>query len=375
MAGEASSIRVLIADDSPVFRHFLKKCLAKMDDVEVVGEARDGVQVLECMAELRPDVLTLDLTMPRMNGTETLKAMRQRFPDIPAIVLTAADEEEANLTIEALEHGAFEFVFKPGLGTGGERRLIELLHPLLREAAQKARNRATPTMARRALFPAPKPARILPAQAKRPDILAIGSSTGGPSALNTLLGALPAYFPLPIVLTQHMPAHFLVSLAERLERETPLSAVVAEEGMPLAPGRIHIAPGGRHLEIVSGAAGLVCRLSDAPSEHHCKPAVDPMFRSLARLPGLRVLAVVLTGMGADGAEGALAINKAGGCVIAQDEATSVVWGMPGATVQLGAAHEVLSLNAIAPAIMAVCGRGGPNVCATGHGGRHASAAV
>ncbi len=379
MRRSSNPIRVLIADDSPVFRHFLKKCLAKMGDVEVAGEARDGAQALERMGELRPDVVTLDMTMPRMNGMETLKAMRSRFPDIPAIVLTSADEDEAALTMEALEAGAFEFVLKPGHGESGERRLIELLHPRLREAAKVARARGV--SARR--MPRQRPASARPQAAApkppsgfRPDILAIGASTGGPSALHTLLSALPEDFPLPVVLTQHMPANFLVSLAERLDRETRLSACVAEDGMPLEAGRIHIAPGGRHLEIVRTAAGLACRLSDAPSEHHCKPAVDPMFRSLAALSGLKVLAVVLTGMGADGAAGALTIREAGGHVIAQDEASSVVWGMPGATVKLGAAHEVLPLADIAPTITAICVSNAPRRPPTrGKGGHHASAAV
>jgi len=210
-------IRVLIADDSPVFRHFLKKCLAKMGDVEAVGEARDGAQALERMAELRPDVVTLDMTMPRMNGMDTLKAMQQRFPDIPAIVLTAPNEKEAALTMEALEAGAFEFVLKPGHGESGERRLIELLHPRLREAAKVARARGASS--RRIPRQQPASARSQtgaprPPSGFRPDVLAIGASTGGPGALHALLSALPADFPLPVALTQHMPANFLVSLAE-----------------------------------------------------------------------------------------------------------------------------------------------------------------
>lgn len=367
-------IRLLIADDSPVFRFYLKKCVAKMDGVEVAGEARDGVEALEQMAALRPDVVTLDMTMPRMNGMDTLKEMQRRFPNIPAIVLTSADEEEANLTLEALENGAFEFVLKPGHGPDGERRLIELLHPRLIEAARQsragagdragagaARRRpaapgATPKPAPRAANPPRRAAPSASQPAGRPGILAIGSSTGGPTALHRVLAGLPAGFPLPIVLTQHMPANFLVSLAERLTRETPIETRVAEDGMPLAPGRALLAPGGRHMEIARQGGALVCQLNDGPSEHHCKPAVDPMFRSLAALaPRLSTLAVVLTGMGADGAAGALAIREAGGQVIAQDEATSVVWGMPGATVKLGAAHQVLPLEAIAPAILEAAG--------------------
>jgi len=190
--------------------------------------------------------------------------------------------------------------------------------------------------------------------------------------LHALLDGLPPDFPLPVVITQHMPANFILSLAERLTRETPIATRVAEDGMALAPGRALLAPGGYHMEIVRQGGGLACRLSDAPAEHHCKPAVDPMFRSLAALaPAVRTLAVVLTGMGADGADGALAIRGAGGHVIAQNEASSVVWGMPGATVKRGAAHDVLPLDGIATAILSVTGLPAGRATET----RHANAAV
>ncbi len=381
MAGR-ETIRLLIADDSPVFRFVLKKCVAQMGDVEVVGEARDGVEALEKMAELHPDVVTLDMTMPRMNGMETLKAMRRRFPGIPAIVLTSPDEEEANLTLEALENGAFEFVLKPGHGPGGERRLIELLHPRLVEAARRARGRPARTTPRSTAVPRPasRAAAAAPSAATPPappDVVAIGSSTGGPGALHAVLRGLSADFPLPIVITQHMPAGFLVSLAGRLTRETPIEVRVAEDGMPLAPGKALLAPGGRHMHVVRRRGALAARLDDGPSEHHCKPAVDPMFRSLAALaPGVRTLAVVLTGMGEDGAAGALAIREAGGHVIAQDEATSAVWGMPGGTVKRGAADRVLPLGEIAPAILAAArGSAGRRERPAGTEGRDAITAV
>ena len=381
MAGR-ETIRLLVADASPVSRFVLKRCLAKMGGVEVVGEARDGREALEKTAELHPDVVALDVAVPRMRGVETLREMRRRFPDVPVIVLAGAGTEGAARALDALEDGAFEFVLKPGHGPGGERRLIELLRPRLIEAARRARGRPARTTPRSTAAPRPalRAAAAAPSGAAPdapPDVVAIGSSTGGPGALHAVLRGLSADFPLPIVITQHMPAGFLVSLAGRLTRETPIEVRVAEDGMPLAPGKALLAPGGRHMHVVRRRGALAARLDDGPSEHHCKPAVDPMFRSLAALaPGVRTLAVVLTGMGEDGAAGALAIREAGGHVIAQDEATSAVWGMPGATVKRGAADRVLPLGEIAPAILAAArGSAGRRERPAGTEGRDAITAV
>ena len=196
----------------------------------------------------------------------------------------------------------------------------------------------------------------------RPDVVAIGSSTGGPAALHAVLSALPGSFGTPVVLTQHMPKPFLQSLAERLERETALHCRLASDGLILKAGNIYIAPGDTHLELDRLGMNLACHLVDAPPVHHCRPAVDPMFFSLAKLaPRIRTLAVVLTGMGEDGAAGAKAIGDARGYVITQDQKSSVVWGMPGATVKCGAANDVLPLDAIAPAIINACSKRGRSI--------------
>ncbi|MFQ5356727.1 MAG: CheB methylesterase domain-containing protein [Mariprofundaceae bacterium] len=188
-----------------------------------------------------------------------------------------------------------------------------------------------------------------------PDIIAIGSSTGGPSALYSLFSELPANLHLPVVVTQHMPAQFLQSLMERMERELPQSFCLAEEGMVLEKGRVHLAPGGMHLEVVRSNRKLICHLSDADFVHDCRPAVDPMFFSLAKLaPITKTLAVILTGMGKDGAAGAVAVQQAKGYVIAQDEHSSVVWGMPGAAVRLNAVDKVMPLSDISACIVARC---------------------
>jgi len=359
-------IRLLIADDSPVFRHFLRKCIAQMPDVEVVGEARHGEDALAKIAELKPDVLTLDMTMPRMNGMQVLQSMKQDYPKLPAIVLTSSNESEAELTVAALDAGAFDFIFKPQASDGDPTAcLIDALYPRIK-AACKSRPGALPASSAKPVLRASGSA-----ASGRPDLVAIGSSTGGPAALHAVLGALPADFPVPVVLTQHMPKLFMQPLADRLEKETSLSCRLAEEGMKLVRGYIYVAPGEHHLELMREGTDIVCRLSDAPPVHHCRPAVDPMFHSLAALaPRVNTLAVVLTGMGEDGALGAKLIAEKRGHVIAQDEKSSVVWGMPGATVKCGAAHEVLPLDQVAAAIIARCAR--PTAVS---GAKYANAAV
>jgi len=363
-------IRLLIADDSPVFRHFLRKCVAQMPDVEVVGEARHGEDAMAKIAGLKPDVLTLDMTMPRMNGMQVLQSMKQDYPNLPAIVLTSSNEKEAELTVAALDAGAFDFIFKPQVSDGDPTVcLIDALLPRLKAACKSpVGGRTGPSPVR-----SPKPVlrTSVRAASSRPDLVAIGSSTGGPAALHTVLGALPADFPVPVVLTQHMPKLFMQPLADRLEKETALSCHLAEEGMTLERGHIYVAPGEHHLKLQREGMDIVCRLSEDPPVHHCRPAVDPMFYSLAALaPRVNTLAVVLTGMGEDGALGAKAIAEKRGHVIAQDEKSSVVWGMPGATVKCGGAHEVLPLDQIAAAIMKRCAR--PTAST---GAKYANAAV
>ena len=340
-------ISLLIADDSPVFRHFLKQCIADMKGIEIVGEARDGVDALEKMQALRPDVMTLDMTMPRLDGIQALRAMRRRKIGTKVIVLTSSDEPEAKLVVQALSEGASEFVLKPnGFSGQAKKELSDSLQLLLRSVVRK-----TKPVARR------EPARMdrVSRSTSCPDVLAIGASTGGPAALQELFGRLPVSFPLPIVVTQHMPANFLRCFVDRLDHELSQNVCLAEEGMPLDAGAIYFAPGNRHLQIVRQDHALRCHLSDAPPVHHCRPAVDPMFFSLAKLaPLVRTLAVVLTGMGEDAAAGSVALCRSDGYIIVQDEASSVVWGMPGAVVDRGGAHEVVPLENIAENIMNRC---------------------
>ncbi|MDX8409909.1 MAG: chemotaxis-specific protein-glutamate methyltransferase CheB [Mariprofundales bacterium] len=364
-------IRVLIVDDSVIFRNFLRGCLSDIPKVEVVGTARDGVDGLEKIKALKPDLVTLDMEMPRKNGMQVLAELGHMDDSLEVIVVTGSNSNDAERTLKALEAGAFDFVIKPTTNDKDPKStLMQLLTEKVALVERKIRRSSSsapaPTAApqraptrieaqRQKLVQAKRGGAIVkrPRSLKgRPDIVAIGSSTGGPMALHALFPELSGNIPVPLVLTQHMPKLFLVSLAKRINDTSALACVMAEDGMVLKPGVIHVAPGEMHMEIVRNGGKLVVALSDGPKVHHCKPAVDPMFCSLAKLsPGLKVLAVVLTGMGADGAAGALEIGNQQGHVIVQDEKTSVVWGMPGATAKLGAAHEILPLDLIDEAIM------------------------
>ncbi len=352
--------KLLVVDDSVVFRMFLRKCLMGLDALEVVGVARDGIDALEKVAELKPDVITLDMNMPRMNGMETLAALRRDFPEVKVIIIAAETEDDANRTVKALNVGAFDFILKPKTSDADPVAAIqqELLPRI--EALQERRRhtkvsstdlgQAAP-LAQVASEPRIVPSRTTPSN-MRMDILAIGSSTGGPAALHEVLPKLPANLPVPVTVVQHMPESFIRSLAARMDKESPLACKVAEDGEHLVPGYIYFGPGDWHLEIVSKDGGLFARLSDAAPMHFCRPAVDAMFHSLTQLaPRIHTLAVVLTGMGKDGAAGALGLAEQHGYVIAQDKETSTVWGMPGSTVNLGAAHRILPLQQISSSIL------------------------
>jgi len=346
------NIRALIVDDSVVFRSFMRRCLNDIDGVEVVGTASDGKMALRQVEQLKPDVLTLDMEMPRLHGIEVLKALQKQAPDIKVIVVSSESETNAEKTIEALESGACDFIIKS------------------KASDKHAQDTLTKNLSRR-LFSAQSVSRVVrgkqmvrqtqAASFKKPDsfcpdIVAIGSSTGGPAALSAVFSALPATIPVPVTITQHMPKLFVQSLATRLDKESKLTVLVAEDGMVFKPGHVYIAPGEIHMEVVRKGVGLAAKLVDGPKLHHCKPAVDRTFYALAKLaPVVRTLAVVLTGMGADGADGAKRIGEAKGYVIAQDEATSTVWGMPGSTVKAGAANDVLPLDQVAGAIAQIAG--------------------
>ncbi|MFI6075125.1 chemotaxis response regulator protein-glutamate methylesterase [Actinoplanes sp. NPDC051343] len=377
-------ISVLVVDDSVVVRRLIVDALGGAENIEVVGTASNGLLAQAKIDQLKPDVITMDIEMPQMDGIEAVRELRKRNKTVPVIMFSTLSASGASATLEALSAGATDYVTKPSnVGSVTEsiaavrEQLVPKIHALAgrRRAggAPAAPTRPGPGAAPARPYPAAAPPRAgLPASGppSRPgapppsgavpgrpaarrtpggriDLLAIGSSTGGPDALTKVLTGLPSDLPVPIVITQHMPPVFTRMFAERLDRSTPLRVFEAADGMELAPGSAYVAPGDFHLILQRRGTATLIQLSSAPQENSCRPAVDVMFRSVAALYGASAYATVLTGMGHDGRSGAKVLRDAGAEILAQDEATSVVWGMPGAVVGAGLADEVLPLDRIA----------------------------
>jgi two-component system, chemotaxis family, protein-glutamate methylesterase/glutaminase len=342
-------VSVLVVDDSVVVRRAISDAISQDRNITVIGTAANGQIALSKVESLKPDVVTLDIEMPVMDGLTALRELRKRYPRLPIIMYSTLTSAGAAATLEALAAGASDYVTKP---TNSASLLDSLnsvrdkLVPLIHALAARAVRRPGPAVAR------PTPVRRAPAArpagpAARVDVLAVGSSTGGPEALAKVLAKLPADLPVPVVVVQHMPTVFTKMFAERLDRTVPLHVVEAAADMRVTPGTVYIAPGGLHLEVVRRADSVVTRIHTGPPEHSCRPAVDVLFRSVARVYGPAVVATVLTGMGYDGRSGCAELAKLGAEIIVQDEASSVVWGMPGAVAEAGLADAVLPLNAIA----------------------------
>jgi two-component system, chemotaxis family, protein-glutamate methylesterase/glutaminase len=344
-------IRVLVVDDSVVVRRLVTRVLEEDPEIEVVGVAANGRIALAKLAQLAPDVVTLDIEMPELDGLATLAELRPRWPRLPVIMFSTLTERGAEATLEALSLGASDYVTKPtGLHNAAEALetvKAELLPRIkaLHGARQLSRAPHAALAAPQPLAPVVRPpVRIGPV---RIDLVTIGVSTGGPNALAELLPSLPGNFPVPVVIVQHMPPVFTRMLADRLDTRCAVRVVEAEGGEVLAPGTVYIAAGGRHLTLHRQGASVLTAANDDPPENSCRPAVDVLFRGVAELYGPNALAVVLTGMGQDGLRGAEVIRVAGGQVLAQDEESSVVWGMPGFVVKAGLADAVLPLDRLA----------------------------
>ncbi|MCL1926438.1 MAG: chemotaxis response regulator protein-glutamate methylesterase [Syntrophorhabdaceae bacterium] len=353
-------MRVLVVDDSALFRRVLADTLSALPDTEVVGWAQNGKIALEKIKELKPDLVTLDLEMPEMNGLAVIDALAG-VKDAPAIIVVSAlTKKGGQLTLEALSKGAFDFITKPEAAdpVKGREQLRTELATRLR--AFSARSRVLSRIAGRSAAPALKPEPLSPDSAKvpksvavgrittKPEMLLIGVSTGGPNALGVVLPALPKDLGVPVLVVQHMPPVFTQSLAESLNTKCALKVCEASHGMAVEVGTIYIAPGGRHMRVASGAGGTkVIQITDDPPENNCRPAVDYLFRSAANnFPG-KSLGVILTGMGSDGVIGLRLLKRHGCFVIAQDEASCVVYGMPKSAVDAGVVDVVLPLGAIA----------------------------
>jgi two-component system chemotaxis response regulator CheB len=351
------AIQVLVVDDSLVIRGTIARILGASSQIAIAGTVQNGQVALDRVAKGGIDVVVLDIEMPVMDGLTALPRLLAIDPELIVIMASTLTARNAEISLQAMNLGASDYVPKPTSASeiysteDFRRELTEKVLTL--GARRRRRSTAAPTRAQTVGAPLAlaKPGR------QRPRVLAIGSSTGGPNALVRLFSALPRPLGLPIVITQHMPAAFTAILAKHLSKETGWDVSEAKAGDILAPDRVFVAPGDQHLLVVPGAAGPRVVLDQGPKENFCRPAVDPMLRSLVAVYGPAVLAVVLTGMGQDGLIGAKQVVSAGGTVIAQDEATSVVWGMPGAVVEAGLATDVRPLDAVAQTL-AEFARGG-----------------
>jgi two-component system, chemotaxis family, protein-glutamate methylesterase/glutaminase len=344
-------IRVMVVDDSVVVRKIVTDVLSGDPMISVVGTAPNGRLAVAKLDQLKPDLVTMDIEMPEMNGIEAVRAIRATRNRVPIIMFSTLTERGASATLDALSAGANDYVTKPA-NVGSVAQSMESVRQQLIPKIKALTGRpqtSGPTAA-------PAPVTVRPPVArsrapKVPAVLVIGSSTGGPEALTKVLPLLPSTLPVPVLLVQHMPPVFTRQFAQRLDRLCALTVVEAGDGTPLAPGTVHIAPGDFHLTVGTSGAMKRTALNQAPPENFCRPAVDVLFRSAVAAYDGAVLGVVLTGMGSDGRVGAGRIRDAGGTVVAQDQATSVVWGMPGAVTQAGFADEVLPLGRIAEAIV------------------------
>ena len=341
-------VRVLLVDDSAVMRSLLRLVLEPQARLEIVAAASSGREGLAAFERLQPDLVLLDIEMPRMNGLEVLSSLRSRDRRVPIIMCSTLTSRGARITIEALARGATDYVTKPGAQTGVRQGVETLTRELLPKILALFPTESKPAPP----SPPPPEARLAfpPSSIHAPRIVVIGVSTGGPAALEVLLPKFPAGFPLPILIVQHMPRLFTGLLAERLDSVCPLRVREAAPDTHPEPGVIDIARGDFHLEL-SRDMRLV--LTQNPPENFCRPSVDVLFRSAAQAYSARVLGVILTGMGSDGLQGARAIRTAGGAIFAQDAPTSVVWGMPGAVTNAGLANKVLPLEAIASEVLRV----------------------
>jgi two-component system chemotaxis response regulator CheB len=350
-----SKKRILIVDDSVVIRRSLANALARDADLEVVGSASNGRIALMKIPLLRPDVVTLDVEMPDMDGLQALAEIRKRYPQLPVIMLSEPTDRGVAATLDALTLGAKDYVTKPDIAMNADDGLQILSDELAAKIVLHcpgAIHQSPPPKSRARIPPDDtSPGATVNAAAPRVDVLAIAVSTGGPNALMDLIPRFPADFPVPILIVQHMPPIFTKLLAERLAAKCKIRVTEASMHQTVLAGGAWIAPGNFHM-VVEIDNGLVrIRTQDDPAENFCRPSADVLFRSVAEVYGAGVLAVVMTGMGQDGLRGCETIHAAGGQIVVQDEASSVVWGMPGLIVKAGIADQILPLRALGGEIM------------------------
>lgn len=340
-------VRVLIVDDSALVRQMLTQMLSSDPDVEVVGTAADPLIARQKIKELNPDVVTLDIEMPNMDGLSFLEKIMRLRP-MPVVMVSSLTQKGAEVTIQALEMGAVDFVAKPTIDIrhGLQEKTEELLIKVKTAAFSRIAPRAEAPPKRLAVSAGP-------GYRATDRLVAVGASTGGVEALKELIGALPADAPAMVV-TQHMPGHFTASFARRLNAQSAVAVSEAADGMRILPGHVYIAPGDHHLQVVRNGSALTCRLDDGPLVSGHRPSVDVLFHSVADAAGLNAIGVILTGMGKDGAEGLLKMKEAGAVTFGQDESTCVVYGMPKAAKALGGVQSEMPLSQIAGHIIECC---------------------
>ncbi len=369
----AKNLRVLVVDDTIVYRKAVSDILAEIPGVEVVGIAHNGKIAMYKIATLKPDLLTLDIEMPEMNGIEVLAELQKHHPGVGVIMLSTLTADGSDMTMKALELGAFDFILKPQSSANlqeGKNQIKSALQPML-EAFRNSRNAAS-FLATKGVFTrtrtlpgkkvdSPAPPQTITgssntakksARRGKSEIVTIGISTGGPNALSQMLPLLPGDLDVPVVIVQHMPPVFTKSLAASLDAKCALTVKEAEDAEPLLPNTVYIAPGGKQMKLVASADGKnrIIKLTNDPPENSCKPAVDYLFRSVADYYVGRTTAVIMTGMGSDGTKGLQLLKQKGAFIIAQDEATCVVFGMPKGPIQQGLADSIVPLNKIAAEI-------------------------
>jgi two-component system, chemotaxis family, protein-glutamate methylesterase/glutaminase len=339
-------IRVLIIDDSALVRQLLTEILESDEGIRVVGTAGDAIRGIEKIAALEPDVVTLDIDMPRLDGLALLDRLMPLWP-MPVVMISGLTQDGADATLKALELGAVDFIAKPMLdirqGMEALREIVTSKVRLAASATVRQRTKSTPA------FNSPATNH----NAAR-SVVAIGASTGGVAALNRVLTALPADAP-PIVITQHMPPLFTNQLAKRLNTQCDIAVFEAVDGQPILPGQAYIAPGDQHLEVYRSAGSLICKLRRGELVNGHMPSVDVLFDSVAKACGANAMGILLTGMGKDGAQGLLAMRNMGALTVCQDEASSLIYGMPHAAVVIGAAMSEYPLSMMANVIMSTAG--------------------
>jgi two-component system chemotaxis response regulator CheB len=345
--------RILIVNDAVVIRRLVTAMLTDAPDLEVVGTAANGRIALTKMDKLHPDLVLLDVEMPEMDGMETLAALRKSHPQVPVIMLSRFTRRGSPRTLEALSLGARDYIPLPEQADGRATFLQDLRAALLAKIELHGLHSTAEDKVAHAKNSAPPPAispDLLPRTARAIDVVAIGASTGGPNALAAMLSVIPADFPVPLLVVQHMPAMFTPLLANRLSAQCAIEVVEASPGDTLTPGKAWLAPGDYHLALARDGNTVCVRTHQDAPENSCRPSVDVLFRSAADVFGSGVLAVVLTGMGCDGLRGCERVREKGGQILAQDEATSVVWGMPGFVARAALADQVLPLGQIGPEV-------------------------